>query len=101
MVSFGIGGWWPVPFGFAAVGPESVIWPVRVSRRSTTPPGGSVMMILPSSSEAYTHAFPCLKHIACESSAAGMVLAIRFGVVVIGIFLRWCTAIDPRLPGQR
>ena len=58
VVSFGIGGWWPVPFAFAVIGPEPVIWPVRVSRRSTTPPGGSVMMILPSSSEAYTHAFP-------------------------------------------
>ena len=38
-----------------------------------------------SSSEAYTHAFPCLKHIVRESSVAGMVLAIRVGVVVIGI----------------
>ena len=85
MVSFGIGGRWTVPFASAVVGPESVIWPVRVSKPSTTPTGGSVRIILPSSSEAYTHALPCLKHIARESSAAGMVLAIRVGVVLIGV----------------
>ena len=85
MVSFGIGGRWPMPFRFAAVGPGSVSRSVRVSRGSITPSGGSVMMILPSSSEAYTHAFPCLKHIARESSTAGMVIATLVGVVVIGI----------------
>ena len=85
MVSFGIGGSWPVSFASAVVGPESVIWPVRVSKPRRRPTAGSVMMILPCSSEAYTHALPCLKHIARESSAAGMVLAIRVGVVLIGV----------------
>ena len=83
-------------FGLAAVGPESVIWPVRVSRRSTTPPGGSVMMILPSSSEAYTHALPCRKHIARESSTAGIVLATRVGIVLPAVVYR-----DPRWRAAR